>query len=351
MTNLQYVGLAWVLVAIWYWSDTQQARAKGKKLPLVVHPLALLVLAARRLWQERAFVMVVLALLLVGSGLEYGVSRPLFYPRPVEPVLAPPVPTSGRSGPAIAAPPPVSRSARAGVRPFERPRPGLTEAVRLNLQRLREDGYPAWQAIQHGLPGKDSFPGALWRDPITSAALMLLAVMFLLRLRRAHPAWLGERAARQVRGVLITVVIGFVLQVLFTAWNMSVYNSLDTSGWLRYRLPFNIMATLVALVHCVAYGFVFACILQIARRGRCSYAAAIRTGLIVWLPMLAYFAVIRISTLVMQLLSSSILESVPYPLWIWLTSAISLVLMLVPWLRSSQLLGKYSLATGNNSYD
>ena len=58
MTNLQYVGLATVIVAIWYWSDAQRASAKRAALPLVVHPLALLVLAARRLWQERVFVMV-----------------------------------------------------------------------------------------------------------------------------------------------------------------------------------------------------------------------------------------------------------------------------------------------------
>ena len=203
-----------------------------------------------------------------------------------------------------------------------------------NLQRLSQDYTVAWSAVLASLPGQTTYFGRFTADPISSTAVTLVMLIFLFRIWRARPAWLGERATRQVPLLLAVVFGGFLVQVPFTIWLLRLGPGVD---WRFARVLISAISTSLAAVHFVAYSLLWACVLQIARRGRCSYMLAIRTGLIVWLPMLAFYAVLRVPSCLMQCLNA--FPWVPFPLWATIVALLGPAMMLVPWLIVQYRLG------------
>lgn len=325
MMPLGYLGIGAAIVAVWYWSDWERARRAGRELPLLVHPLALVAIGARRLWQERAFLRAIVIWLLVISAVRWGVSWPLLE-APRRTAFAaqagmPPVGPGGqtRRRPAVT-------QSRNVMWPGEGI--GLVATIQQNLERLEQNSFSVWEAVGQSIPGQTNRAWQLAADPISSAALTLFLIMVLFRFWRTPPDWLGPRAARQVPLLLAITAGGFVLQVATTICLLRNYGG---ASWYA-RAVLNTATTLVVFVHLMAYGFLWHCLFQIVRRGRCSYLLAIRTGLVVWLPMVVFYAVTKVPTLFMQSLPLEAIRFVPLGLYSVVITLLSLAMLLVPWL-------------------
>ncbi len=243
--------IAWVaaFVALWWVIDWISLRQEGEPLPLRRAPLRVLADVARKLWRNKTFLAVLLALWLIGAAVLAVQST---------------IMRMGHVGPMPAASPMFTRIL------------GLTDAVPELLSR----GLP------EALPRLTEVPLGTW-GTILFVALLSLG---LVRIIMAPPESIGEETARKLwwpAGLAVLAIASTVAQpMILTAFFDGFHerHGVMPSGsqmpwWFLVMVP--LAPVLMAPVHVLLWRLV----LEIARDGVWSFVSAIRAVAQSWLPI------------------------------------------------------------------
>ena len=242
--------LMWLaaFVALWWVIDWISFRQSGEPLPLRRAPLRILADVARKLWRNKTFLAVLLALWLIGAA-------------------------------GFAVQSTVMRLAHLGPMPSAQPMfmrvYGLTDTVPTLLARELPEALPRLQEV----------PLDTW------GTLLLAALLFLAfaRIAVAPPPSIGEETARRLRWPLGVLVAGIVAHIAALAVPRTFLESLGLGGSgippLR-ALPWTIgtmvlLPVLLAPMHTLLWRLV----LEIVRDGVWSFKSSMAALAESWLPV------------------------------------------------------------------
>ena len=264
------------LVLLHYW--TSRDRATGP-LPRLHHPVALLSLAARRLWRNRSLVGIILGLVLVGTLAQYFWLTPMqegqFRDRPGR--LSSQWKFDGK--PAYEA---------SGDFRFPIPPRGL---FLFSPEKLPG----AWAGILDQLPGPELWerlpqPNAevFFRNIGVMFDLALLALFaWLVALWAKRPTWLAPGLRRRAPGAALLMVAATGLRVLLSYLSLYGITVPAHSPWIANlfypALTFALVACLTTPLVALAWGLAW----QVARGGRWDLRQAVRDALRHWPAVLA----------------------------------------------------------------
>lgn len=256
------------LVLVWYLVEWIVTRERGKKLPLVLDPLRVLVVALGRVWRQRTLLLVLLGFW-VGSQL---VSQLVTDPLINDPQRA--------------------RMGIGGQMP-------VGEGLAGRWRMMMTHGIGWSEAVHYSVP-RFLLVRVTRQDTLVVTALCLALAMVFWRLRREQPEWLGK-AGRLPLGLFAVlnaavVVLIFVLRV----WGMRYDSYRSMPLLLEIASHAGLALVLAATVPLTAT--VWHLLLQVVREEACSCALAVRTALQVWKPALWYVLLVFSPMFMMPLL-------------------------------------------------
>lgn len=241
--------ITWVaaFVALWWLADWVNMRQEGEPLPLRRAPLRVLADVARKLWRNKTFLAVLLALWLIdaaGSAVHSTVMR-----------LA-------HAGPMPSAQPMFART------------PSLTDTVAMLLARELPEALPRLQEV----------PLDTWG----ALLLMVLLIVALVRIALAPPKSIGEETARRLWWPAGVLVAGLALYVVMIAvGNKTIGGGGIEPPTSRVASTLMIIAGMAVLPTLLTpmFTLLWRLVLEIVRDGVWSFASSIRALAESWLPI------------------------------------------------------------------
>lgn len=241
--------IAWVgaFVALWWAIDWLNMRQEGEPLPLRREPLRVLADVARKLWRNKTFLAVLLALWLIGAAVfavEASIAR-LTHP---------------------GSPPSAAPLLMRGI--------GLTDMLPELLTRELPDALPRLVEV-----------------PLGSWGAMLFAVLLsagLIRVATRPPEAIGRETARRLLWPAALLGVFFIASIAILAAGREFMESLGFAG--RIPPPRTILwmvgtVVLLPVLLAPAQALLWRLVLEIARGGVWSFTSALRAIADAWAPI------------------------------------------------------------------
>ncbi|MEN6304200.1 MAG: hypothetical protein ABFD96_15820 [Armatimonadia bacterium] len=319
-TEAAVIALVAGLVLVWYLVEWVVRRERGKKLPLGQDPLRVLVVAVGRVWRQR-----VLLLVFVG----FWVGSQLVAQLVTDPLIN--QPQMKRMGIERGAPTPVGQ--------------GLAE-----LWGLVAAGDGWSEALHQSVPRLGEVLGGKW-DTVVYTALYLALAMVFFRLWREQPAWLGQ-ARRAPLGMFALLSAVMIALMFGLRWYGTRFESAQHPSMLVHYVSLGgLIVALVAMVPLTAA--VWHLLLQVVRSGTCSCALAVRTGLVMWKPILWYLLLTMVPVMAVSLLARSAFYMTWVVTWWYVPAALLFVPLIVLDRRMGRwkAMGRHFDVVGDNAWD